>query len=40
MFIKITAPEPSEINIHSQSKYSQTELPENHVVTDQLKDGK
>lgn len=35
-FIKLNSPEPSEINIHVQSKYSETELIENQMLTDEL----
>ncbi len=36
VFLKIKSPEPSEVDIHVQSKYTQTELIENKMLTDEL----
>lgn len=36
MFLKISSEEASEVTIHLQSKFAETDLTENHMVTDSL----
>jgi hypothetical protein len=36
VFLKIHSSDPYEVNIHVQSKYSETELIENQMITDEL----